>query len=226
MVSERVYDLPVLCDHANMAETHSDTISSTRGDTRQPVLQPQNQVDRNTHRFNHPIVTAPQLNRIEISLPETSRLDGAQNYQIWSLRVKRILVRYRVWQFCVTPRSRIMTEEELEGKELARDIMLESVKDSVATIVERFADPYECWLYLSNRYKPKGGSRRLILLLRRLVYSRKEDSFSMEQHLKTFKENWDQLQRINVPISVNSRNSTEFKQKVICLLSMRLKPDC
>jgi hypothetical protein len=74
--------LPVLCNHANMAETHSDTISSTRGDTRQPVLQPQNQVDRNTHRFNHPIVTAPQLNRIEISLPETSRIDGAQNYQI------------------------------------------------------------------------------------------------------------------------------------------------
>jgi hypothetical protein len=88
----------------------------------------------------------------------------------------------------MTPRSRIMTEEELEGRELARDIMLESVKDSVATIVERFADPYECWLHLSNRYEPKGGSRRL-MLLRRLVYSRKEDSFSMEQHLKTFKEN-------------------------------------
>jgi hypothetical protein len=38
------------------------------------------------------------------------------------------------------------------------------------------------------------------MLLRKLVYSRKEDSFSMEQHLKSFKENWDQLQRINVPI--------------------------
>jgi hypothetical protein len=77
--------------------------------------------------------------------------------------------------------------------------MLESVKDSVANIVERFTDPYECWQHLSNRYEPRGGSRRL-MLLRRLIYSRKEDSFSREQHLKSFKENWDQFQRINVPI--------------------------
>jgi hypothetical protein len=77
--------LPVLCEYANMVETHSDTTSSARGETRQQVQQPQSQVDRNTHRFHQPVLTVPQLNRIEISLPETSRLDSAQNYQIWSL---------------------------------------------------------------------------------------------------------------------------------------------
>jgi hypothetical protein len=49
-----------------------------------------------------------------------------------------------VWRYCTTPRPIIAIEEELDGRELARDIMLESVKDSVATIVERFTHPYDC----------------------------------------------------------------------------------
>jgi hypothetical protein len=60
-----------------------------------------------------------------------------------------------------------------------RDILLESMKDSVATIVERFVDSYAYWNHLENKFKPKGGSRRLMLLWR-LVYSRKEEGFSME----------------------------------------------
>jgi hypothetical protein len=53
------------------------------------------------------------------------------------------------------------------------------MKDSVATIVERFVDSYAYWNHLENKFKPKGGSRRLMLLWR-LVYSRKEEGFSME----------------------------------------------
>jgi hypothetical protein len=79
----------------------------------------------------------------------------------------------------MNPPSRNQSVEEREGRELARDILLEYVKDSVATIVERFVDPHPCWNHLENRYELKDGSRRL-MLLRKLVCSRKDKAFSME----------------------------------------------
>ena len=57
-----------------------------------------------------------------------------------------------------------MLDDEREGRDLACDIILESVKDSIASIVERFSYPHNCWQHLGNCYKPKGGFRRLMLL--------------------------------------------------------------
>jgi hypothetical protein len=67
-----------------MADTQSDTSINT-GFQRNTIPVPPTQGDRVVHRSNHSIVTTPQVNRIEISLPDSSRLDGAANYQIWSL---------------------------------------------------------------------------------------------------------------------------------------------
>jgi hypothetical protein len=43
---------------------------------------------------------------IEISIPDTSRLDGVLNYQVWAFRLQSILDRNAVWRFCTTPPTR------------------------------------------------------------------------------------------------------------------------
>jgi len=92
-----------------------------------------------------------------------------------------------------------MFAEEAEGRELAMAAIEESVRDSVIPIIRRFRDPCECWHHLKDRYESHSGSRRL-MLLRKLVYSKKPETTSMEQYLKDVKDTVDQLDEIKVPI--------------------------
>jgi hypothetical protein len=40
---------------------------------------------------------------IDISIPDTSRLEGVLNYQVWAFRLQSILDRNSVWRFCTMP---------------------------------------------------------------------------------------------------------------------------
>jgi hypothetical protein len=77
--------------------------------------------------------------------------------------------------------------------------LIELVKDSLVTTVGRFQNPYICWEYLRKKYAPKSGSRRL-MLLRKLVSSRKKETTTVEQYLKDCKETIDQLEAMEVGI--------------------------
>jgi hypothetical protein len=52
---------------------------------------------------------------IEFVLPEMSRLDGMQNYQIWSFRIQRILERNNVWNYCIEPPFRPSNRSRTAG---------------------------------------------------------------------------------------------------------------
>jgi hypothetical protein len=138
---------------------------------------------------------------IEISIPDTSRLDGVLNYQVWAFRLQSILDRNNVWRFCATPptRSDLMGDNEMEGRKIALQAITNSVKDSVVPIVRRFEDPYSLWTTLINRYQSKSGSRCLMLLCK-LVGLRKEENTSMEQYLTEVNDTMDQLEGMGVSI--------------------------
>ena len=81
---------------------------------------------------------------IEISIPDTNRLEGVLNYQVWAFRLQSILARKNVWRFYTTPPSRsdLIGDEERKGRKIALQAITDSVKDSVVPIVCRFEDPY------------------------------------------------------------------------------------
>uniref|UniRef100_A0A7I3ZAP2 Uncharacterized protein n=1 Tax=Physcomitrium patens TaxID=3218 RepID=A0A7I3ZAP2_PHYPA len=104
---------------------------------------------------------------------------------VWAIQMQRILKRYHVWVHCTSQLSSVISSAKSQEREQAYDIILELVKYSVATIEERFSNPYACWQHLSNLHQSKSRLRRL-MLLHKLVCSRKEENFSMEQHLKAY----------------------------------------
>jgi hypothetical protein len=82
--------------------------------------------------------------KIEISIPESSMLEGPSNYQVWSFKVSKILERYRLWSYCTNPAlpPGSISDVEIEGRAAAIQTIIESTKDSLVTTLERFNDPY------------------------------------------------------------------------------------
>jgi hypothetical protein len=92
-----------------------------------------------------------------------------------------------------------MRDDKREGRRIALQAITDSIKDSVVPIVCRFEDPYLLWTALRDRYQSKSGSRRM-MLLRKLVGIRKEETTSMEQYLIEVKDTMDQLEGMGVNI--------------------------
>jgi len=68
---------------------------------------------------------------LDFSLPDSSRL-GESNYQVWLLKMIRILEKHRIWIYCFNPIScDAITETEIKGRKLALDAILELVRDSL-----------------------------------------------------------------------------------------------
>lgn len=80
-----------------------------------------------------------------------------------------------------------MTKEEIEGGMLLMQFITKFVKDTLISIIRRYDDPYKCWEHLKSRYEPKLRSRQLVLL-KKIVESKKEDTISMEQYSKDLKD--------------------------------------
>jgi hypothetical protein len=132
---------------------------------------------------------ATLLKKIEISIPESSMLEGPSNYQVWLFRILKILERYKLWTYCtnlVSPSNSIY-DTEIEDRAAAIQAIIESTKDSLVTTLGCFSDLYLCWEYLKNKYILKSGSRQL-MLLRKFVTARKEETMTMENYLKNMKE--------------------------------------
>ena len=126
----------------------------------------------------------------EITIPESSRLDGPMNYQVWSYKLERLLERNNAWIYCTKPRSRIAVAAEKEGRKIALQAITDSVKDSVIPVVCRFEDPHLLWKALEDRYQSKPRLRRL-MRLQKLVSLWKEDGTSMEQYVTEVKDIMD-----------------------------------
>jgi hypothetical protein len=77
---------------------------------------------------------------VEISIPNTSRLEGPANYQVWSSRISAILEQYKLWIYCTIPTSspNSISNVEIEGRAAAQQAIIESFKDSFISIVYRF----------------------------------------------------------------------------------------
>jgi len=57
---------------------------------------------------------------IDISIPDSSRLDGALNYPVWLYTMQCILERHRLWTYCIQQITRVnISETELDGRFLA-----------------------------------------------------------------------------------------------------------
>jgi len=144
--------------------------------------------------------TQQTLKAVDLAIPDSSRLDGASNYPVWSYRMQCVLERHQIWQYCVNPPSRLdVTVAKTEGRFLAHQAIAESVKDSEILVIRRFTDPYECWQHLCNRYMLQSGATRL-MLLRRYLACKKEETTSMERFLRDVKSNIDELESMNVAL--------------------------
>jgi hypothetical protein len=173
-------------------------VSGTVSDVQRTFTTPPN---RETLREESLRQSVQRKKDIEFVIPDTSRLDGMQNYQIWSFRIQRILEHHNVWIYCIEPppRHRLQTEEELEGRANALYIITDSVKDSMVSVVRKFTDPFVCWTNLRDQYESRSGSGRL-MLLRKMVTFRNEETMTMEQYLTEVKNTIDQLENMLVHI--------------------------
>jgi hypothetical protein len=67
-------------------------------------------------------------NRLNFSLPDSSRLEREFNYQVWSFRMVWILEKHCIWTFCVNPKTQgAVPKVEHEGKKFCLDVIFESV---------------------------------------------------------------------------------------------------
>jgi len=84
-----------------------------------------------TLRVNNSLVSNHVHKAIDISIPDSSRLDGASNYPVWSYTMQCILERYRLLNYCTHPPIRVdISKTELDGRFLAHQAIAESIKDS------------------------------------------------------------------------------------------------
>lgn len=96
---------------------------------------------------------------LDFFLPNSNRLKGESNYQVWSFRMAKILERHRIWTLCVNPKIQgVVLEVEHENRKLALDVIFESVWDSLIPIIRRYIDPHKCWQHLKGWYEPNTGS--------------------------------------------------------------------
>ena len=131
------------------------------------------------------------------SLPETYHLDGGGSFGVWAFRMKSLLQKDGRFHYCITPKSKIMGEEEKAARQQVMSIINCNVKNSALPLLQRYEDPYECWTGLKARYESDSGPRR-VMLLEKFFAMRKTESVSMDTHLTEVKNVANLLEEVEV----------------------------
>ena len=82
----------------------------------------------------------------QTTIPEVYHLIGIENYGSWAFRMKNVLLRDGLFDYCSVPPSQDMSEHERKGRQIALSAINSSVKGDVALkLLKRYFEPFECW---------------------------------------------------------------------------------
>ena len=99
------------------------------------------------------------------TIPDLYHLVGLENYGAWAFRMKNVLQRDSLYEYCITAPSQVMSENEKKGRKLALSAINKSVKGTVAIkLLKKYTDPNECWTSLKTRYESDSTSRQVLLI--------------------------------------------------------------
>jgi hypothetical protein len=125
-------------------------------------------------------------------------LVGLDNYGTWAFRMKNVLQREGLYEYCITAPSQVVTDAERKRRQLALSAINGSVKGNVAIkLLKRYTDPNKCWTSLKTRYESDSTSRQ-VLFIEKFFSIRKLNS--MDEYLVDMKEAADSLEELDVPL--------------------------
>ena len=134
----------------------------------------------------------------QTTIPDLYHLMGLENYGAWSFRMKNVLQRDGLYEYCINTPSQVMMENEKKGRQLALSAINASVKGNVAIkLLKRYTEPHECWTSLKTCYESDSTSRQ-VLLIDKFFSIRK--LHSMDEYLADMKEAADSLEELDVPL--------------------------
>ena len=135
---------------------------------------------------------------IQTTIPDLYHLVGLENYSAWAFRMKNVLQRNGLYEYCITVLSQVMAANEKKGRQLALSTINGSVKGTVAIkLLKRYTDPNECWTSLKTKYESDSTSRQ-VLFIDKFFSIRKLNS--MDEYLADMKEAADSLEELDVPL--------------------------
>lgn len=74
-------------------------------------------------------------------LLERYHLDGGANFGVWAYRIKNLLQKDRYFQYCLTPPSKIMSEEEKMVRQQVMSIIKSNAKNNALKLLRHYNDP-------------------------------------------------------------------------------------
>ena len=75
---------------------------------------------------------------------------GPLPYGSWAFRMKNVLMRDGLFDYCTVAPSHIMNNVERKGGQVALFAINSSVKGDVALkLLKRYSDPFDCWSLLN-----------------------------------------------------------------------------
>jgi hypothetical protein len=132
------------------------------------------------------------------TIPEAYHLTGIEKYGNWAFRIKNVLLRDGLYDYCVTALNNPIPDLERKGRQAALSAINNSVKGGIALkLLKRYNDPHECWMSLKGRYKSDSLARQT-LLMDKFFSIRKLGS--MDEYLTDMKEAVDLLEEVELPL--------------------------
>ena len=79
------------------------------------------------------------------SIPELYHLTGIKNYGSWAFKIKNVLMKDGLFDYCTVAPNHIMNNVERKDREAALFAINSSVKGDVALkLLKSYSDPFDC----------------------------------------------------------------------------------
>lgn len=129
----------------------------------------------------------------DVSMGDSSKLEGNLNYSVWSFKMRNMLSREDTWRLVDPPAGTVAptTPAQIAALQLQKNKALTmialSVRDNVIPYISNVTEPDECWRVLKDLYANNTNSRKL-LLRRKLTNLKMQEGSSMSEFLQHLKE--------------------------------------
>jgi hypothetical protein len=140
---------------------------------------------------------------------ESNKLEGENNYHVWSLKMRALFCKEKLWDIVHTEVSPIVFPHMLNGipvisttlreiKDKANYAFTLSISDDMIDLVTENDDPAQTWQMLWSMFRI--GDQSQILMLQNQIFNlRYRDGMSMEEYIRSFREVQNKLASLGVP---------------------------
>ena len=146
-----------------------------------------------------------------ISIGEANKLEGVSNYHVWSLRMRALFRRERLWEITsnrIDPTAfptvvggvNVAGQHALdEMKASAMSALIASVKDDIVDMIAEHLDPFDAWNTLRDTYQSQDASN-LLMYQSQLHSMRMFEGGVMEEYLMSVRELKNSLATLGDPV--------------------------